>query len=301
MGPALPGARASRSAMLIGALCGIAAALCWAAGFVAAKHGIAIGMTPADLALHRFVWTGLVLIVLLARAGLSDLAGVGWRRGIVLALLAGPLQAFMAYKGFTLVPLGHGAVIQPACAALVGLVLAAIILHERTTTERIFGPAAILLGLVIFGGEAIATIGPHGLAGDLLFVGAGTLCAGFGTILRLWAVPGTRAALIVGSLALLFYTPLHAILFGYDRMIAVGLRENLLQAVVQGGLAGALPIYLFARAVMLLGAGRAATFPALVPVFTVALGFVLISEVPSYVQLAGLAIVLIGFRFTLKS
>ena len=134
----------------------------------------------------------------------------------------------------------------------------------------------------------------------MLFVGAGTLWAGFGTILRLWAVPGTRAALIVGSLALLFYTPLHAILFGYDRMIAVGLRENVLQAVVQGGLAGALPIYLFARAVTLLGAGRAATFPALVPVFTVALGFVLISEVPSYVQLAGLAIVLVGFRFTLK-
>jgi drug/metabolite transporter (DMT)-like permease len=38
----------------------------------------------------------------------------------------------------------------------------------------------------------------------------------------------------------------------------------------------------------------------LVPVFTVALGFPLIGEVPSYVQLAGLAVVLIGFRFTLK-
>jgi len=300
MGLPLPGAGASRSAMLIGTLCGIAAALCWAAGFVAAKHGIAVGMAPGDLVLHRFTWTGLVLIVLLARAGLSDLAGVGWRRGIVLALLAGPLQAFMAYKGFTLVPLGHGAVIQPACAALVGLVLAAIILHERTTMERIFGAAAILVGLLIFGGEAVATIGPHGLAGDFLFVGAGTLWAGFGITLRLWAVAGTRAALVVGSLALLFYTPLHALLFGYERMIAAGLRENLLQAVVQGGLAGALPIYLFARAVTLLGAGRASTFPALVPVFTVALGFLLIGEVPSYVQLAGLAVVLIGFRFTLK-
>ena len=48
----------------------------------------------------------------------------------------------------------------------------------------------------------------------------------------------------------------------------MSLAENLLQIVVQGLLAGMLPIYLFARAVILLGAGRAATFPALVPGFS---------------------------------
>ena len=43
--------------------------------------------------------------------------------------------------------------------------------------------------------------------------------------------------------------------------LRMGWSENLLQVVVQGVIAGVLPIYLFARAVILLGAGRAATFP----------------------------------------
>ena len=54
---------------------------------------------------------------------------------------------------------------------------------------------------------------------------------------------------------------------GYDGIMRMGLYENLLQVVVQGVIAGVLPIFLFARAVILLGAGRAATFPALVPGF----------------------------------
>jgi drug/metabolite transporter (DMT)-like permease len=291
----------SRATLAVGILCGAGAASCWAAGFVAAKHGITAGMAPADLALHRFLWTGLPLLALLAREGLADLAGIGWRRGIALMLLGGPVQAFMAYKGFTLVPLGHGGVIQPACAALFGIALATLVLRERPTFERLVGAGAIVTGLLIFGAEALATIGSHGVGGDLLFVGAGALWATFGTTLRLWSVAGTRAAMIVGALAVLFYTPTHALLFGYERMLAVGFRENLLQAAVQGGLAGVLAIYLFARAVTLLGAGRASTFPALVPVLTMALGFLLLGEAPSMQQLVGLAIVLVGFRFALKA
>jgi len=287
--------------LLVGKLSGIAASLCWAAGFVAAKHGISVGVAPADLALHRFVWTGFVLAILLARAGMSDLGGVGWKRGFVLMLLGGPVQAFMAYTGYTLVPLGHGAVIQPGCAALVGPVLASIVLSERLSAKRIFGCVVIVAGLVTFGVESLMTIGSHGVGGDLLFVGAGMFWAGFGIVLRLWSVGGPRAAMIVGALAFFIYTPLHALLFGYQNMIAVGLGENILQAFAQGGLAGVLPIFLFARAVMLLGGGRASTFPALVPVFTIALGVLLIGEVPTFIQVIGLAIVIIGFRFAVKA
>ena len=51
-------AAARTSGILIGVLCGIGAAFGWAAGFVAAKHGITIGFSPADLALHRFFGPG---------------------------------------------------------------------------------------------------------------------------------------------------------------------------------------------------------------------------------------------------
>jgi drug/metabolite transporter (DMT)-like permease len=116
--------------VILGVACGAGAALFWAAGFVAARHGIAVGFSPADIAFHRFVWAGLLCLPLAARAGLSDLAGVGWVRGVALTLLGGPPLALFSYAGFLFVPLAHGGVIQPSCAALGGLVLASLVLRK---------------------------------------------------------------------------------------------------------------------------------------------------------------------------
>ena len=110
--------------MILGLLCGAGAALFWAAGFVAGRHGIAIGFSPADLAFHRFVWAGLVFLPFVARDGLADLGGVGWAKAVILTLFVGPLFSILSYSGFLLVPLAHGGVIQPSCAALGGLALA---------------------------------------------------------------------------------------------------------------------------------------------------------------------------------
>lgn len=292
--------KAAGRPILIGTLCGVGAALGWAGGFVAAKHGVAIGFTPADLALHRFLWTGLFLTPLALRNGVVKLGGVGWGRGMILAILSGPTQAMLAYNGFLLVPLGHGTTIQPACAAVFGLILASLVLRERATPQRIFGGVVIVGGLVVFGIESLTTIGRHGVGGDLLFVTAGLFWAAFGTLLRLWRVPGMQAAAVVGALSVLVFAPLHAIFVGYSGILHMSLAENLLQIVVQGLLAGALPIYLFTRSVILLGAGRAATFPALVPGFSLVIGYLALGAVPSLAQVIGLAIVVVGFRFVVK-
>jgi drug/metabolite transporter (DMT)-like permease len=293
-------AAARSSGILIGILCGTGAALGWAAGFVAAKHGVGVGFTPADLAFHRFFWSGLLLMPIAFRDGLIDLGGIGWGRGLVMSVLSGPPQAITAYTGFMLVPLGHGTTIQPACAALFGLILATAMLHERATIPRIFGGTIIIAGLMVFGAESLTTIGREGVGGDLLFVTAGFFWAMFGTLLRYYRMSGTRAVVMVGVLSVLVYAPLYAAFIGFDNMLRMSLTENLVQVVVQGILAGVLPIYLFARAVILIGAGRAATFPALVPGFSLIIGYLALGVVPSIAQLVGLVIVLIGFRFALR-
>ena len=284
-------------AAAIGIACGAGAALFWAAGFVSARHGIAIGFSPADLAFHRFVWAGLVFLPLVARHGLADLGGVGWAKAVILTLLVGPLFSILSYSGFLLVPLGHGGVIQPSCAALGGLALATAVLREKLPARRVAGAAVIVAGLAVIGGEAIATIGAHGALGDLAFAAAGLMFAAFSTLLRFWRITPMRAVAVT-SVVSLVDLPIHGLLFGFERMMALGLLENLLQAVVQGIFAGALSTYLFTRAVVLLGAGRAAVFPSLVPGFTLLIGFLALGEVPSLAQLAGFAIVLIGFRLT---
>jgi drug/metabolite transporter (DMT)-like permease len=281
-------------------LCGTGAALGWAAGFVAAKHGVTIGFSPADLALHRFLWSGLLLMPLILRDGITDLGGIGWGRGLVMSVLSGPPQAMIAYTGFMLVPLGHGTTIQPACAALAGLILATLVLGEHPTAQRIIGGATIIAGLLVFGAESITTIGSHGVGGDLLFATAGLFWATFGILLRYWRVSGTRAVAAVGALSVVVFAPLHALFVGYDGILRMSLAENMLQVVVQGILAGVLPIFLFARAVILLGAGRTATFPALVPGFSMIIGYLALGVVPSIPQVIGLVIVVIGFRFALR-
>ncbi len=286
--------------MIVGIVCGTLAALAWAAGFVVAKHGIQIGFSPADLAFHRFFWSSLLMLPWIVRGGLRDLSGIGWGRGSVMTILSGPPQSVLAYSGFILVPLGHGTTIQPACAALSGLILASLVLHEKATLQRFVGGAIIIAGLFMFGAELLATIGNSGVGGDLLFATAGLFWATFGTLLRLWNVPGTRAVMAVGAVSLIVLAPIYFSIYGISGLTQQSLLENLLQAVVQGGLAGSLPIYLFAHAVIALGGGRAATFPALVPVFGVIIGYLALGVVPSLAQFAGMLIVLVGFQFALR-
>jgi drug/metabolite transporter (DMT)-like permease len=295
-----PSPNAPRAAT-IGTLCGIAAAACWAASFVAARHGVQHGLAPADLVLYRFVPPGVALLPFMIRDGFLDLGGVTWPRGIALAILGGPVQALAAYTGFMLVPLGHGVVIQPACAVLGGMILAAWLLNDKLSRVRLIGAIVMIVGLVLFAGEAITTIGAHGVLGDLFFVAAGSLWALFGIALKSWSLSGPRAAAAVSVVALVIYTPIHALLFGYSNILTTPLSYNLLQILIQGLLAAALPIYLFTRALILLGASRGATFTALVPCFALVFGALTIGEFPTATQIAGLIVVLAGFRFAVKA
>jgi drug/metabolite transporter (DMT)-like permease len=288
-----------RSATIAGIACGTGTALFWAIGFVAARHGISAGFSPADIVLHRFVWAGFVFLPFVARDGFANFGSIGWRKSVLLTLVGGPPLAHLSYAGFLFVPLAHGGVIQPSCAAIGGLMLATLVLKEKLPAQRAAGAAVIIIGLCVIGGEALATIGTHGLLGDLAFVTAGLLFATFSVLLRLWQITPMRAVAVTSVLALVDL-PVHWLTFGFERMIELGLFENLVQAVAQGIFAGAGAIYLFTRSVVLLGAGRAAVFPSLVPGFTLLIGFLALGEVPSAAQLLGFAIVLMGFRLTQK-
>lgn len=284
-----------RTATALGVLCGTGAALFWAFGFVAARQGIDAGLSPFVIALDRFVWPGLVFVPVFAAHGFRDVGGLGWRRAVALALFGGLPLALLAYTGYLFVPLAHGGLIQPSCAALGGLLLARLVLKEPLPRRRIVGAIAIVIGLGVIGREALLTMGRQGLVGDLLFVTAGWFFAAFGTLVRLWRVEALRATAITSVLSL---AGLPILLFSFNSFLAASFSENLLQAVIQGALTGAGATYLFARSVVLLGAGRAVLFPSLVPPFTLLVGYLVLGVVPSVSQLVGLAIVVGGFHLT---
>jgi drug/metabolite transporter (DMT)-like permease len=283
----------------VGVICGIVASAFWAAGFVGVRHGLQVGFSPADLAVHRYLWSGLALLPVVARAGIGDLNGIGWAHGILLTLLGGPVFAIIGYAGFLFVPLAHGGVLQPSCGALGGLLLATLVLREKLITSRLIGALIIVSGLVVIGGEGAVTFGEQGVAGDLLFVSAGLMSAGFSTLLRMWRIAPMPAAATIGVLSL-FGMPVYWLYYDFAHMIALGWRENLLQAVLQGVLAGPAALYLFVNSITRIGAGRAAIFFSLVPPFVLLIGWLALGEVPTLLQVAGLIIVLFGFQLTQK-
>src|SRR5262249_6926654 len=105
-------------------------------------------------------------------------------------------------------------------------------------------------------------------------------------------------AVAVTSVVSLIELPVHWLAFGFERMIALGLLENLVQLIAQGILAGAGATYLFTRSIMLLGVGRGAVFPSRATGFTLRIGALALGEPRSLAQLAGLAVVMMGFWLT---
>ena len=276
-GAELPAKKSDAKPALLGVACGVGAALCWALGFVATRHGLKIGFTPPDLLMHRFLWSGIVFLPLVLRAGVGNLGGIGWGRGLVLMVLGGPVMSLISYTGFLFVPLGHGSVIQPSSATLGGVLLAAVFLRERVPASRVLGAVVIVGGLAVIGAESIGHIGSQGVLGDLLFVLTGLMFAVFGTLLRHWRVNAFSAATIISVLSLALL-PLYAASGGFARVAALGWAENALQALAQGILAG-----------------PAALFPATVPALTILSGWLLLGEPPTALQAAGLLTVLFGF------
>ena len=279
---------------LLGVASGLGAALFWALGFVATRHGLKVGFTPADLLMHRFVWSGLAFLPLVLRAGVGDLCGIGWYRGWVLMVLGGPVMSIISYAGFLFVPLGHGSVIQPSCATLGGLLLAVVLLRERISLSRLLGAVVIVGGLVVIGAESIGHIGLSGVLGDMIFVLTGLMFAGFGTLLRYWRVSAFSAATVISVLSLGLF-PVYAASGGLHRVAMIGLGENALQALGQGVLAGPAAMYLFACSIQLLGVARASVFPAIVPPLTLLVGWLVLGEAPTALQALGLITVLSGF------
>jgi drug/metabolite transporter (DMT)-like permease len=222
------------------------------------------------------------------------MAGVGWRRAGMLTLLAGPLFILAGASGFHFAPLAHGATVQPAAITIAGLTLGALVLGDPLTRARIAGGAVIVAGLALVAGPQATGGGARTLAGDALFALAGIMWAAFAVLSKRWGVAPIAATAVVSVLSAVVYTPAYLATRGLDTLLAQPPGVLVQLVVVQGVLSGVVAVFAFGRAVELLGAPRAAAFPALVPVVAILTGIPVTGEIPAPVQIAGLLTVTFG-------
>ena len=225
--PAYPGAAARprlinpnsvAAGIAAGCLMSLGAPLSFAAARSAMLHD---GLTLGDLILVRYLVAGPLMLPVLVYFGISGLAGIGWRRGIILAILSGPSFTLLQTAGLAFAPLAHGGVVTPAAVAIISTVLAAFMLHERPGVVRLAGSALLIAGIVLIGWDGLhGAVGPKVWLGDLLFLAAAVAWALFSVLVRRWHVDALRAIAVVSVLSAAVTVPGYLVVFGAGHILA---------------------------------------------------------------------------------
>src|SRR5207302_1097055 len=250
---------------------------------VTANPAKAIGR-DGRLGTLRFTVAGLLRLPVLLRR--RPAGAVGWRRVAALSVAAGAPYTLIMYAGLVLAPAAHGAVIVTGVTAVVTTALAWLWFGVRPWPARTAGLVLVVIGLTLVGSPGVGG-GGHAWLGDALFIVAGVLFALFTVGARHWRVDPLPATAAVWVLALP-YVPIYAAVAG-PRVLEAPRGEVVFQALFQGLGVAIAALALYAWAIRVLGDARAALFMPLVPVFGVLLGVAVLDEVPTAVQVVGIA------------
>jgi drug/metabolite transporter (DMT)-like permease len=274
-----------------GVLAMMGAVVIYGANFPLSRLATQQGLSPADLVALRYAIGGAVLLPVFLRAGAATCAGVGWGRGIALAIMSGAPMALLMNTGLKFAPAGHGAALAPGTVTVVGIVGSYLLFRVRPSAYALAGVTVVLGGLACIAAAGTAS-GPTVLLGDLLFVLNGLLWGFYPLLLQRWQVGGMVSTSIVSVLSLP-YIPLY-LAFLHPGLMQVDPWILAFHAVNQGLVNIILGLWLWATAVRLLGAARAQRFPPLIPVFGTLLAIPILGEIPGPLQALGVGLIVSG-------
>lgn len=293
---ALPAATGDSSRLLVGVAVGLTAASIGALYTVFARWGIAHGLQSPDLTVLRFGVAGVLTLPVLWLAWRRDAAQfiTRWRVWALVALLAGTPFGLLMFGALQFAPSSHAAVFPFTAMSVMGMVLGAVVLGERLSRRKLAGIGVVLIGLVLVSGVDAASFTARAALGDLMFLAAGTLWAGFGIVLRQHRLDPLLATAVVSLSALLTYVPVYFVSVGVERLLVVMPQVFWTEMLVQGVIAGAGTLFTYAKMVSLLGPGRAAVFPALAPGLAALMAWPVLGHVPTGAEAAGLVVAMAG-------
>jgi drug/metabolite transporter (DMT)-like permease len=261
------------------------------------RFGLSMALKLPDIAALRFGIAGLLLSPILFRHGFSGLRPL---QVIVLAALGGLGFALFAYAGFLLAPAAHGAILLHGTLSLTTAVLLWAFGLGAVRAGQGAGLIAIGLGIAAMTWDGFAHSSIRLLIGDLCLLLASLSWSGYGIYVKRLGLAAIRASAIVAVISALIFLPFYAILPG-KMLLQANWRDLVLQAGFQGVLIGTVSIFIYTRAVALLGATEVSFFTAAVPGITTLGGYVLLGETPSFATLAGVSLVSLGMLIALRT
>ena len=250
-----------------------------------------VRLTPWDLAALRYA-VALPIAVAMYVAGPGR--GLPWRRGLVVAVVAGLCFPLPAYVGFSYAPAAHAAVILSGTMPFFVAIGLALLGAEQWTRARLLSLVVLLFGIGLLGDAAyIQGARPGAWRGDLLFFVSVIAWSALTIIIRRWAVTPWQVVSTVGIWAGLAYLPVWAVaLPSHIAQVPIGV--SLFQALMQGLMVTVVSVVLYTRALLLLGAERVSLVTALTPGVAGALSVPLLGEEVGVLDVAGLVLVCVA-------
>ena len=268
------------------------AMLIFGLNFVVSRHAVLNGLTSHDLLALRFGTAGLILLPAFLSKPLSSCGGVGWGRGLALAVMSGFPMSYLLLTGLTYAPAAHGATIGPGLVTVIGIVGGVILFGAKLTRQLVLGVGAVLAGLLSLGIAGSTHTNPTILLGDLFFIGVGLIWGCYPLLIQLWRVDALKATAVVSVLSLA-YLPFYALFYfrGFDVapwwvIVLHGINQGILNVI--------LGLWIWSWAARVLGPAVVGRFPPTIPVIGTLLAIPILGEIPSGLQIAGISLIIGG-------
>lgn len=269
----------------------------YGANFGITRYGALHGLTPADLVALRFGIAGPLLLPFFISRGLRTCAGIGWKRGLVLAVTSGAPMTLFMNTGLSLAPAAHGASIGPGTVTTIGVVYGMVAAGRAPSRWTVVGLAAILGGLAAIAVAGSVSGSPNVVLGDLCFFATGLLWGSYPILLHRWKVEPLTSTAVLSVLSMA-YLPFY-VAFGRPQIFNVTPGLLLFQAIFQGAFAVILGLWLWGFAVKKLGAAKTQLFPPLIPVLGTLFAIPILGEAPGPIQAVGLVLIVGGILLSL--
>jgi drug/metabolite transporter (DMT)-like permease len=267
--------------------------LIYGANFVISRHAVLNGFTPYDLAALRFSGAAILLFPLFLKAGgFRNCAGVGWKHGILLAVMSGAPMSLLQLAGLNFAPASHGATIGPGTVSLMSVIGGVVLFGVVLTRQTMLGLVIVIIGLGSFA-VASSTSGSRDiLIGDALFLCMALLWGGYPIALQKWKIDALTATAVLSVLSLAFLPVYWAFL--PSTLLTQPLHLILLHGFNQAVLNMIVGLWLWGWAARTVGTADTAKYPPLIPVVGTLLAIPVLGEWPGSIQVFAIAVIVSG-------
>lgn len=284
--------------MISGYLAMFATLLLWSGFFLSLRSGAHSDLTPADIAITRFLIPCLVLLPLVIKS-FNKISAVPKRYLTGMFIGSGLPYLLIAGTGMQYAPVSDGSALIPGTLPLFVSAIAVIMFKQPLSQHRIAGLSLVVSGIFAFLYQSLSHLDQGLLQGHLLFLVGSIMWATFTICARVSNLSPMVAAGFISLISSAFLLALIAkgILPSYLASTPISQwpwQELIGHITLQGIGAGLIASFTYLKAISVLGAERTAAFGAATPAIATLLAIPVFGEEPSLLGWAALFLVCIG-------